>query len=181
VKPNPRKLLRFGAQFLPLFALFLWLYWLILPSYEPAVLNAANAIGSTLSPASRMDATADEWSCTITQPSGEERQLKRWYGFLRHLLFLDLALVPALLLPTPVALRVRLRLAGLGIVLVYVGHVIAVLALMRGMWCLVESPGNFVCNWILRIAYTSGQLFGAAIWGALAWRYWFPADLRRSG
>jgi len=182
VKPDRRKLLRFSVQFLPLFTLLLWLYWLVLPQYEPAVLRVANLVGGLLSPATRVEAVAgDEWNCIVAEPDGGERVLKRWYGFLRHLLFLDLALVPALLLPTPAPLRVRLRITGLGIVLVFVGHVAAVLGLMRGMWCLVESPNSFVCNWILRIAYTSGQLFGAVIWGLLAWRHWFPADLRRTG
>ncbi len=171
---------RFLLQFAPLFVVSLGLYWLVMPYYEQAVHLIANAINRQFEPPLWIEATEwGYWKCMVGNADGTETLVRRWFPFLRDLVFLDLALVPALLLATPTTLRVRLRIAGLGIVLAYVGHVLVMLGLTRGTWCLAMTPGSFFCMWLMRVMYTSGQTFGAAIWALLAWRYWFPGRVMR--
>jgi hypothetical protein len=56
------------------------------------------------------------------------------------------------------------------------------IGLMRAAVCTIYTPQNFVCFGLLRLFYVSGQLFGAAIWVLLSWRYWFrPARTGAGG
>jgi hypothetical protein len=112
----------------------------------------------------------------VSTPTELDRIVYRWNDSLPHLVLLTLALVPALTLASPTSWRNRLRITGIGLVLVFVGHVVVMAGLTRAMWCLVESPGDFVCLTLLRMLYVSGQLSGVAIWSLLTWRYWFPTQ-----
>jgi hypothetical protein len=89
-----------------------------------------------------------------------------------HLVFLSMVTLPALLLATPAPWRRRLRLLAWGVPLIFLGHVIALVLTTRGVHCLQEQPGTFVCLWALRISYASGQMFAATFWVLLTWRYW---------
>ena len=81
--------------------------------------------------------------------------------------------LPALLLATPAPWRTRWRFLAYAVPLIYLGHVISLVILTRGVYCLQLKPGTFICLWGLRVAYTSGQLFAATLWVMLTWRYWF--------
>ena len=100
------------------------------------------------------------------------RSLKRWNLGTPHLILLSLALLPALLLATPAPVGTRFRLLGLALMLMVVIHVLSIIGVMRGVQCLRESPGTFHCLWMLRLVYSSGQLFAAVLWVVLTWRYW---------
>lgn len=89
-------------------------------------------------------------------------------------MFLNLALLPALLLATPVGWCRRLRLAGIGLAGLVAVHAFTLVALIRVYLCLQSSPGNFLCLAMLRGSYASGQIFAAVLWAALTWRFWLP-------
>lgn len=174
--------LRFALQFLPLFALFLWLYTMVLPYYQPAVLGVANTITSKLSPPTRIEIDpSGGWRSYVTESPGEERRLQGWTGFVTHLIYLGLLFLPPLLLATPAPIATRLRLLVLGLALLYVVHVLSIVGLIRGTYCLSASPGDSFCMWLVRLVYVSGQVTGAGLWAALTWRYWVPEDWLRAG
>lgn len=174
---NRPKVFRSAALFVPLLLLFSALYLWVKPQYEPAVQRTANAITRRLSPPSWIDSAANgQWLCHVSRPGAPNRIVYRWNVSLPHLVFLSLALVPALTLATPTTLRNRLRLTGLGLMLVFATHVAVMVGLMRAALWLIASPRSFLCLWLLRMLYVSGQLCGAAIWVLLTWRYWFPAS-----
>lgn len=170
-----RKGLLFGLQFLPLFLLCLWLYSKALPSYQTAVFGVANAVTERMSPPTRIEAVPDAgwWAYRMT-PAGDKERVGGWADFVAHLVFLSLALLPALLLATPAPWLDRIRLLGIGLLLLFCVHVVSIIGLVRETQCLVVKPGTFHCLWLLRLVYSSGQVFGAVLWALLTWRYWFP-------
>lgn len=176
MKPGLGRVGRAGIEFVAILVPMLCLYIVGWRSYEPVVFGTANAITAQLSPPTRMDSgSADNWRCFAQKwPHRPEKQIWFWAPIQRHVIFIDLPIVVALLLATPATWRVRLRLAGLGVVLAFAGHVVAVVASMRAILCVTSDPQSFVCVWALKVINVSGQLLGAAIWVLLAWRYWFP-------
>lgn len=169
-------MLRSVLLFVPLLLVFSAGYLALRPYYEPAAQRTASLITRHMDPPTWIDSgPGGHWRCHAQTSQLADRIVYRWNLELPHLVMLSLALVPALTLATPTTWRNRLRLTGLGIVLVFVSHVVAMAGLTRAMWCLTQSPKSFVCLTLLRLLYVSGQLFGAAIWGLLTWRYWFPS------
>lgn len=173
--PDRRKVLRATLLFVPLFLLFAAGYLAVKPYYEPTVQRTAAVVTRHLSPPTWIDTGPNSlWRCHVQTAKDPNRIIYRWNTALPHLIFLNLAMLPALTLATPTTWRNRLKITGLAIVLMFAGHVVVLAGLSRGIWCLVESPGYFPCMWLLRLLYISGQAFGAAIWVLLTWRYWFP-------
>jgi hypothetical protein len=171
----PRRILIFALQFVPLFAVCLWLYVLLLPRYERLVVGAASTLTERLSrPTELAIEPGGLWQSYVFTPEGGRRPLQRWDRTVAYVITLSLAVFPAMLLATPAPLSTRLRLFVAGLILLFVVHVLSIVGLMRGTFCLEQRPGNFLCLSMLRLVYTSGQLLGAAVWAGLSWRYWFP-------
>ena len=173
--PVLRKILIFSLEFVPLFLVCMWLYLLILPSYQPVAIGTANMVTERMSPPTRLEPTATlrMKSFSFTRERGE-RSLMSWGSTRAHLVFLSLALVPALLLATPAPILTRFRLLGVGLLLVFAGHVLALIVLTRGIYALKQAPGTFYWLWAVRIAYTSGQVVAAMVVVLLTWRFWVP-------
>lgn len=173
--PRFRDVLAFGLGFLPVFLVLLWLYPHVLPVYERAVLGLANAwLGAGTSPLyveARPDGALELYSVAGT----ERRRLTREPFQRPYAVFLSLALLPALLLATPVRVAVRARLMLLGLLLLYALHVVVVIALLRAQLCLAADPGSRVCTWVMALTVTSGQTGAVTLWALLSWRYWMPA------
>ncbi len=173
--PNIRKILIFGLEFVPLFLAFMWLYLLILPYYQPVAIGTANAVTERMSPATRLEGYGKvKMKSFVFTPEDGNQFMRSWNTTAGHLIFLSLALVPALLLATPAPIRTRFRLLGLGLPLVFLGHVLALIAMTRGIYGLRQAPGTFYWLWLVRIAYTSGQVVSATVGVLLTWRYWVP-------
>ena len=173
--PNLRKILVFGLEFAPLFLACMWLYLLVLPYYQPVAMGAANVVTERMSPPTHLKGDGKgRMESFVYTPEEGTRFMKAWDHTTGHLVFLSLALVPALLLATPAPIRTRFRLLGVGLPLVLVGHVLALIAMTRGIYALRQAPGTFHWLWILRIAYTSGQVVAATVAVLLTWRYWVP-------
>ena len=175
--PVLRKILIFGLEFVPLFLVCMWLYLMVMPVYQPVAIGAANVVTERMSPSSRIEPTATLRikSFTFTPEMGE-RFLRSWGRTSVHLVFLSLALVPALLLATPAPILTRFRLLCVGLPLVFAGHVLALIVMTRGIFALNQAPGTFYWLWAVRIAYTSGQVVSAMVVVLLTWRYWVPRN-----
>lgn len=178
MKPGLAKVLKFAALFVPLFASSIAVYIQVLPSYERLVLATANPALALFAPPSRLERPTDGgWVAYAAEPvatAGSARQLAAWPEFTRHLVFLSLALLPALLLATPAPWRIRPLLVAGGLVLLWIVHALTLVVLVRGKLCLIGHPGSFACLWMLRLALASGQISAAVLWGLLTWRWWIP-------
>jgi hypothetical protein len=163
---------------IPLLVLFVALYPAVMRVYPPVVHRAANLLTERLSPPSRIVFdSGGYWRAYSIRPDGTERRLHEW-GPNLDTLYVSLVLLPALLLATPTGLVGRLRLLGIGLVLLFVVHLLSVIGLMRGYVCSDRTQAGFVCMWLLRIVYTSGQVAAFVLWILLTWRHWFPGRER---
>jgi hypothetical protein len=173
-----RKALVFGVSFLPLFAVALWLYPRVLPSWERAVLLLSGPALARFSPPLSVELDdAGGMTAYVHQPDGARKPLFT-HTYQPYVIFLSLALLPALLAATPLSLAGRLRLVLIGIALLYVVHVVTVIAVFHVSICLVRTPGHTGCTWLRGILLTSGQITGFAGWGLLTWRFWLPGQSR---
>jgi len=165
----------FGAAFLPLFAVFLWLYPRILPGYQQVVVATANPVLGALAPPFEIAVDVEGgWIASLRMPGGAKQPFYGAAASDRHLLYLNLALLPALLLATPVSLRHRLRLLVLGGLLMFLLHVAAEIGLVRAYVCLDLDPGAFFCAWLREHLQIAGQLFAVLLWAGLTFSYWLP-------
>jgi len=174
---RPRRVARFALLFVPLFAACLWLYVQVLPRYEAAVIGLANAATARLAHPTRIEVRPDgQWQSWVFTPEQGRHPLELWPRSTAYLITLSLAVLPALILATPIPAGTRWRLVALGLAAIFAVHVACTIGLMRGALCLRERPGSFACLCLLRLVYTSGQLLGAAVWAILTWKYWLPGS-----
>ena len=173
--PILRKILFFALQFLPLFLVFMWIYMQVMPYYQPVALGTANAVTERMSPSTRIEASPSlRMKSYVFTPEKGRRFLRSWGKTSVHLVFLSLALVPALMLATPAPIPARFRLLGVGLLMVFLGHVLALIVMTRGIHALHETPGTLYWLLAVRIAYASGQVVSATVGVLLTWRYWVP-------
>lgn len=168
-----RKVVLFGLQFIPPFVLLACVYSWIRPVYQAMVLGAANALLSRLAPLTEVRILQDGvWRVQLTRP---DLEASFHIGGNEHslVLFLSLLILPPLLLATPVRVGERLRLLTLGVVLLFVAHVVSVSACVYGMG-LVNDPNSFVFRSLPKVLRLSSQGIAVSLWGLLTWRYWLP-------
>jgi hypothetical protein len=169
---HARSALRFAGLFIPLFILFLVIYPFLMKIYHPAALAVANWIMSWMDPPTKLRINEwDGWSALVIE-SGYPMNFTNWWWWQTHLHFLSLALLPALILATPAPWPARFRMLAVGIPLLFVVHCLTLVGIVRTQYCAMLDPYNFNCRWLRRAVNTSGQLFGAALWVLLTWRYW---------
>lgn len=176
MNPDLRRVGLFALHFAILFPLFLWLYGRALPSYQELVVGLANPVLGSLSPGMHLALEPDGgWKASLLSPTGEATPLYGMHPDALDVLYLNLALVPALLLATPLPPAARLRLLAVGLLLLVGFHVLTVTGLVRTWWCLHLDPQRFLCQWIRGGLKVSGQLFGILEWALLTWGTWLPA------
>ena len=178
MKLDPRALLSFVLTFMVVFALCLAIFPSVMKFYQPAVFGPANLILSWMDPPTRIEITDNgEWRA-FNMERGFKRAWQRWKSWVKYLHFLSLPLLPALLLATPAPWRDRLRLLAIAVPLLYIVHVLTVVGIVRGHYCLLldqlRGRSELSCILMVRVVNTSGQLFGAGLWLLLTWRYWIP-------
>ena len=153
------------------------LYLATVSRYRAVPERTANLVLQQLTPSTRLERLpAGGWQLWVAADAGGETAVAHWAPFVVHLLFLNLALVPALLLATPAPFRDSLRRLGWAIPLLWLVQTLSLIALARGQLCLSSAPGSFLCLWLLRLVYASGQLSAAVIWALLSWRYWLRRE-----
>jgi hypothetical protein len=96
--------------------------------------------------------------------------------------YLSLALLPALLLATPMRLGARLRLLGLGLLLLLACHVLTTLGLASSLRCVALRDQGLSCRFVAQNVKIGGQVSAALLWALLTWRYWLaPAEQQDPG
>lgn len=169
---DSRGVVRFALLFVPLFVGFLLIYPFVMKVYHPAALGVANFIMEHMDPVTRLRVNDwGGWSALFVE-NGYPVKICDWLMWQRHLHFLSLALLPALILATPAPWPARFRMLAIAIPLLFIVHSLTLVGVVRTQFCSMLDPFNFGCRWLRRVVNTSGQLFGTALWVLLTWRYW---------
>ena len=170
---------RFAVHFLLLFPVFAFVYYHALLPYQQLVVGLANPLLAWLSPgiAIELDLKGG-WHTFLLGTDGSRAPFYSMRPAALNLIYLNLALLPPLLLATPVPLRTRLRLLAWGVLLLVACHVLAVVGLVRTYHCLQVDPESFLCGWIRGTLKVSGQLFAVMQWALVTWRHWLPQTRR---
>jgi hypothetical protein len=152
--------------------ILLWLYQWIMPVYQQGVLAVVNPCLESLSPPLHIDADSKgDLSAYTPLPGGQRRDF--FYEKYRPWpIYLNLVLLPALILATPVELGQKARLLAIGLVLLFFWNVLSMIGLFRTQICLMQSPESFVCRWLKGLIMTSGQIGSFLGWAVLTWSYW---------
>ncbi|MBW2396465.1 MAG: tetratricopeptide repeat protein [Deltaproteobacteria bacterium] len=170
-----RRILRFALVFLPAFVVCLWLYPRVQPVYQKAVVAVVDVGLHRLEPPMRIEIIEHGgWATYTLHSDGTESFYWSRPGENLTLFFVGLAFLPALLIATPVSLRRRAGLLGVGLLLLYALQVVAGLGLVLSIRCLAEDPGSMVCQWGKTVGNTFGQVAAFVIWGLLTWHVWLP-------
>ena len=159
---NLRKILLFMLQFVPWFLLFLVLYLVLLPKYEPIVLASANVVTENMTPPTEIEQWRGRWRAHVFTPDIGRRTLRIWNRHASHLMLLSLVTLPALLLATPAPFLVRLRMLGLALPLLFLGHVVSVIGLTRA------DPSEGLSERLLnpsRLVWSNHEATSAAVAG----------------
>jgi hypothetical protein len=167
--------LLFVLQFVPLFAICLWLFPRALPAYQQVVVRGANVGLARLDPAMRLVVTDDGgWRAFVVRPDGSEEYY--WYrpGTYLVLVYLGLPLLPPLLLATPLPLSQRLLRLGIGMLLLLLTHMVAGFVLVWSIRCLADTPESTTCMALKTLVNDYGQFMTFVLWGLLAWDAWLP-------
>ena len=149
---------------------FVAIYLGIAEYYQQAVAGLANVVLSGFEYVSELVYQEDgSFAYDVAFPDGRVAQVTT-----HHLTytFLGLALLPALLMATPIDWSARLRLTGLGAVVLLATHVLMLVALVRVQRILLLDPYDVFGSWVRLCIGIGGQLSSFAIWGILSWRYW---------
>ena len=156
------------------FFVCLCLYPLVLPSYERTVFESTNVVLSGLSPPTRIGTVEDgRWVVTV-DAGGRPWSFTLGTARLRLLVFLNMVILPPLLLATPTSLRRRIVLALWGLVLLFLLHIASLTGCVFAMAHVCQGGANRLCRILPSILTPGGQGFAVALWGALTWRDWFP-------
>lgn len=156
---------------------FLLLYSFLLPGYRAMVLGASGALLRTISPAMRLELQADgTWLVSVPAFRGRTAWafLLDSQEFGQEVAFLGLAILPALVLATPVSLarRFRLLLVALGTLFAVNVMSVAILVLVISVRCYGREADR-TCSLIAGSLSTWSHVTTFGLWGLLTWRYWF--------
>ena len=168
-----RRPIGFAAAFLPIATIAFWLYPHVVPAYERAAIAVANQLLRLQEP--RFEIAIDRdgtWIASEVGPGGTREPVYGVSAVDRHLLYLSLPLLPALLLATPVLARRRLTLGVSGLALLFPLHVLVQVGLVRVNLCLDADPGSFLCTWGQANLASAGQVFTVLLWVLLTFPYW---------
>ena len=176
-KFSPKRLGLFVAQFVGWLALFLLIFPFVLPIYEHAVLGPVNGLSKTMDPPTEyLHRGGGALAVEVVHPSGRRFPFSD-KDFTPYSIFLSLPLFPALMLATPLAWRSRLKRLGIGMIAIYIIHIVALIWMVRGQICnqVATADGRetpFLCTWMYGLSLTSGQLGAILVWAAATWSFW---------
>jgi hypothetical protein len=180
VSIGPHRVLRFSRDFLAAFVVLVVLYPWMLRSYERMVLGTANAVLAFLAPEAQIRIASDaRWMVDVLSANPH-------WGFtlgtarLGLLIYINLILLPALLVATPIRFRERLGLLARGVPILFGVHVASLIVCVHGMSCVCHDPASGTCQNLPGILTPGGQGMAVIVWGFLTWRYWFPKQISPS-
>ncbi|MCP3998964.1 MAG: hypothetical protein GY722_28460, partial [bacterium] len=177
-----RKILVLALVFLPAFGLCLFLYPHVQPQYQKAVVAAVDVGLHHLDPPMRIEISEDGgWTTFTLRPDGTESFYWSRPGKNLTLFYIGLALLPALLIATPVSLKRRVRLLVIGMFVLFALQVVAGFGLVVSIRCLAGNPDAMLCTWAKTVGNTFGQVSAFVIWVGLTWPAWFPGSETTDG
>jgi hypothetical protein len=180
MKLDARSVLRFTLLFIIMFVVCLLVYPLVMKVYHPAAMGAANLIMKQMDPPTEI--ILNDWNGwrALVVEGGYRVKICDWLSWQKHLHFLSLVLLPALIMATPAPWSARFRLLAIAIPILFVVHSLTIVGIVRTQYCVMLDPLAFSCRWSRRVVNTSGQLFGFGLWVVLTWRYWVAKDPKNS-
>ena len=160
----------FALTFLLLIPATLWCYEQVLPGYQRSIASAANGLFA-LSGSTRQirEHAAGGWTSAEARPYPFAAGPPSYVNEQLESLFLSLAILPALILATPLPWRRRLALLGIGLATLWVVHGVAAFALVQTETCAQSSA---LCHWMRGNVIIGGQLFALGLWALLTWDFW---------
>jgi hypothetical protein len=172
-----RRLLSFAALFLPVLLLLVALYPKMLPFYKELGRRAANPFLSSVTRVQIESAADGSWDVVRHRRGGGEKTIFVIPSRALFMIYTSFLTLPALLLATPVAWPLRLRMLASGLLLLLavqvLSHVVFIAVCAR---TLRTTPSSTVLEFLSVAHTTSAQLFPFAVWGMLTWRSWIPGD-----
>ena len=170
-----RVVLSFGLRLVPLFALFVWLYPWLAPTYTSWVLVAVNAGYRAWAVPLAVRPESDGLTAYVLHPDGTSQLLVTDHT--PENVLLSLILLPTLLLATPIAWRRRMLLLLAGVTLLYIVHAVSLGIFFHELLQLRREQAGPFSNWLLACILTSGQTGALALWALLTGGCWFPGAL----
>jgi hypothetical protein len=169
-----RRAAAFALWVLPLLAACTAAYLVVLPGWQSAVVRSTDMVLHHLSPPMRLTVNeAGYWNAFRLDPGGGETFFWGRPPENLHLFFIGLAILPALVLATPVRLLDRARLALIGLALLFVCQVLAAVALTHAQYHLRMLDAESVFwDYVKTIANAFGQLISIVLWVVLTWHAW---------
>jgi|GEM_PF-2437072 len=175
---NQRKILFFGIQFCLFFLVCLLLYPKILPGYQEIVFYMVEPLLQYLTPNKYIHIVTDAkvgWRIDVFEPEIG----KKWFFGIDNqqlsMIYMNLVLVPAIFLATPVGIKKRLHLFCRGVSLLLIVHVLSVTAFVYVWSTFYPIPEKHqLCQHIIALFSPGGQVFAVVIWCSLTWKHWFP-------
>ena len=162
-----------AVAFLPLSA---FCYALLLPYYEQLLTALANVIfESASSPLSITIGT--DGHLVVSRVSETGAGVQESYD--PNVLFLNLAILPALLLASPGKLVHRMRAVVLSVPALLALNLLLFLVLLRTRLCLSADPDGSLCVWAWGLLMTSGQVTAVLAWALLSRHAFLPAGSNR--
>jgi SEC-C motif-containing protein len=173
-----RSVLLFAVQLVPLFALSVWVYSSAIPVWGAWVMGGVNASYRAWSVPLEVHSTdvSGEIHARVLLSGGRSEPLV--VDRTPETVFVSLILLPSLILATPIALRRRVMLLSIGLLLLYVVHVLSIAVLFHELWLFRVGQSWALSDWLLSWCLTSGQMSTVMIWALLTGGYWFPWALR---
>jgi hypothetical protein len=168
----PRSLLRFVAIASVLFGAFVLVYPFVAPAYRTLVRETANPVLRMAPDPSRVE-PGDDGGWRIVPVSGQGTAFSVTADDL-DLNHAALILLPSLLLATPGTWRERTRRLGIGMVALFLLHVLSMPPWVAALKCLRHDPDSVPCSYAYSVFGAGSQIYAFVVWGVLTWGVWAP-------
>ena len=179
------RLKQFALVGLSLLLVFLFLYPYLLPGYRSAVLGVSKVSLGFFHPPIRLDVQLD-LSWRVVVPATQDRSGWTFVmddeEFGHEVTFMGLAILPALVLATPVGFGRRIRLLVVALFCLFIANVLSVVTVIAivATQCHGRETER-TCGLIAGSLSSWSHITTFGLWALLTWRSWFgePADPAR--
>lgn len=172
--PKLRKVWVFCGYCALAFPILALLYGWLLPLYQPLVIGAANLVLSWIDPMLEIEIQAHGGWEIFWLTEGSRTLVREIQGQSLHLVYLNLILLPALLISTPAAWKRRLGWIAWGMGALFLIHVGSAVGIMHADRLVQMNAGDEFWRFVSRNLKLGGQVFALLLWAALSWSYWLP-------
>lgn len=176
MSPDLRRICGFGLSAVASLFLSALCYFQLLPYYGQILAALANALFKFVSSPLSVTVGTDA-HLVVSGVSGTGMGAQDSYD--PNVLFLNLAILPALLLASPGKLVHRMRLVVLSVPALLLLNLLLFLLLLRTRLCLSGDPDDSLCVWAWGLLMTSGQVTPVLAWALLSRNAFLPIEWHR--